>query len=149
MINQVQDISNPSKHFMRTKILRSGAGTILGQGGKTESAKFRNAKQSSSLKLECFFLSQKQAFSKKKKVFAGLGVSFCPKNKCFLNKKKGLRRIRSVFFVPKLAQDTTLRGGAKVAQGGPNYFQRGQLPPLPPTSRAYDFRLIPKSPFFV
>jgi len=41
-------------------------------------------------------------------VFAGLGV-----------------------FVPKMAQDTSLRG-AKVAQGGPKYLQEGQLPPYFP-----------------
>jgi len=31
----------------------------------------------------------------------------------------------------------SVSGGAKVAQGGPKYLQGGQLPPLPPTSRAY------------
>jgi len=45
----------------------SGAGTILGQGGKTKSAKVGNAKYSSSLVLERFFLSRKEAFSKKYK----------------------------------------------------------------------------------
>jgi len=56
----------------------SGAGTISGQGGKTQSAKAFNAKYGSSLKLDCF-LSQKPAFSKKK-VINGFGVCvFGPK----------------------------------------------------------------------
>jgi len=65
--------------------LDSGAGTILGQGGKAESAKVGIAK-SFSLKLECYF-PKKQAFSKKK-VFAGFGVSFCLESKRSLKKRK-------------------------------------------------------------
>jgi len=57
-------------------------------------------------------LSQKQAFSKKK-VFAGL----------------------EAFFVPKMAQDTSIRGGGgKISPGGPKNLQGDSCPP---TSRAY------------
>jgi len=57
----------------------------------------------------------------KKKVFAGLGA----------------------FFVPKMAQDTSLRG-AKVALGEPKYLQEGSCPPCPPTSRAYALNRLPE-----
>jgi len=64
----------------------SGAGTILGQGGKAESAKVGIAK-SSSIKLEVL----------REKFFAEI----CPKGKRSPKKKKGLRRIRSVFLSQK------------------------------------------------
>jgi len=85
--------------------------------------------------LECS-LSQKQAFSKKKKVFAGFGVSLFTKNKRSLKKNKKIKKkvfagIDAFFFVPKMAQDTSLRG-AKVAQGGPKISPEGAAAPLLP-----------------
>jgi len=58
-------------------------------------------------------LTQKQAFSKKK-VFAGL----------------------ELFFVPKMAQDTSLRG-AKVAQGGDKISPGEAAAPLLPAPMAF------------
>jgi len=55
-------------------------------------------------------LTQNQAFFKevKKNIFAGL----------------------EAFFVPKMAQDTSLKGGQNISRGA-------AVPPAPPTSRAY------------
>jgi len=44
-----------------------------------------------------------------------------------------------------MAQDTGLRGGAKVAPGEPKYFQGGSCPP---TSRAYDLALYEVLKYF-
>jgi len=57
----------------------SGTGTISGQGGKIQSAKAFNAKYVSSLKLNSF-LSQKPAFSKKKRSSPDLGGVFLAQN---------------------------------------------------------------------
>jgi len=76
------------------------------------------------------FLSRKQAFSKKK-VFDGFGAFFLSRKQAF--SKKCLRRIWERFLVPKMAQDTGLRG-AKVAQRAKIFpGGRGGCP----TSRAY------------
>jgi len=127
--------------------LYSGAGTILGQGSKTENRE-REKKFFAEIGV---FLSQKQAFSEKKSSSPIWSV-FLSQKQAFSKNKKGLRRIWSVFlsqkqafskkkvfvgleafFVPKMAQDTSLRG-AKAAQGGHNIsrISPGQLPPLPP-----------------
>jgi len=75
-------------------------------------------------------LSQKQAFSKKKD-FAGFEVSFCPKNKRSLIKKKGIRRIRSVFCLKNGPGYKSQGGGAKFAQGGQNISRGAASPPAP------------------
>jgi len=125
---------------------------FLDRGGKNESVKIGNAKLRSSLELERF-LSRKQAFSKKKvfagigaffvpitnnlkkKVFAGFGAFFCPENKRS-PKKKGLHRIWNV-----LLSQIWLRiqvSGGKSRPGEAKISPGGQLPPCPPTSRAYE-----------
>jgi len=113
--------------------LRSGAGTISGQGGKTESAKLGNVKQSSPLKLKCFYPKNKRSLKKKrKKVFAGFGLSFCPKNQRSLKKifLEGLRRIRSV-FCPKNGPGYKSQGGQKSPREGQNISRRDSCPPAP------------------
>jgi len=84
----------------------SGAGTIFGQEGADR---------------------ERQNRERKMKVFAGIGAFICPGNKRS-PKKKGLRRIWSVFLSQKWLK-IQVSGGAKVAQRGPKYFQRVQLPP--------------------
>jgi len=81
------------------------------------------------------FVTQKQAFTEKKRS--------SPDLECLYDPKKGLRLIWNVFmtqknifagleafFVPQMAQDTSLRG-AKVVQGWPKYLQGGSCPPAP------------------
>jgi len=76
-----------------------------------------------------FFLSQKQTFSEKKKVFAGFGVSFCPKNKRSLKKKvfAGLE----AFFYPKNGPEYKSQGG-KSRPGGAKISPGGEAAPLLP-----------------
>jgi len=113
----------------------SGAGTILGQGGQdqrlpreirffseigllyAETTSVLQQKKRSSPEMECLFLGQIPAFSKKKKRSS-------PNTECLFNP------IVSVLW-RKLAQNKSLRGG-KVVQGGPKCLQGGRPPPLLP-----------------
>jgi len=87
---------------------RSGAETIFGQWGQDR---------------------ERQNREREIEVFAGIGAFFVPKTSVLQQKRSSpdLKR----FLVPKMAQDTGLRG-SKVAQGRPKYFQGGQLPPYFP-----------------
>jgi len=115
----------------------NGAGTILEQGGQDQ---------------------VRQSLERKIRFFAGIGLFFVPKQAFSkikkikikkLKKNKGFRRIWSVsltqkqafskkkvfagygvFFNPKMAQDTSMRG-AKVVQGCQNISRGGSCPPAP------------------
>jgi len=78
-------------------------------------------------RIRSVFLSWKEAFSKKKGI-RRIRSDFLSWQQAFSKKKvfPGFGRI----FVPKIAQDTSLRG-AKVAQRGPKYLQGGSCPPAP------------------
>jgi len=102
----------------------SGAETIFGQGGQDRERQNREREIKVFAGTGAFFCPENKR-SPKKKVFAGLGAFF----------KRSLRRIWA-FFVPKMVQDTSLRG-AKVAQEGQNISRGGSCPPWLPTFRAY------------
>jgi len=82
----------------------SGVGTIFGQGEQDR---------------------ERQNREREIKVFAGIGAFFCRENNRSPKKEKRSLPDMERFLVPKMAQDTGLKGG-------------DQLPPLPLTSRAYE-----------
>jgi len=110
-----------------------------GGGGQDRERQIRelgNAKLRSTLELESPFVPKTSVLQKK--VFAGFGAFFWPENiGSPKNKnKKDLRRILERFLVPNMAHNTGLKGG-KSRPGGAKISPEGQLPPLPPTFRAY------------
>jgi len=111
----------------------SGAGTILGQGGQERERQSRERDIKFFAEIEVFLSQNKRSL--KKNVFAGFGVSLCLKNKRSL-KKKGLRRIWSVFMSQKQAslKKSFLRIRSVFSSqkwpriqvsGGPKFAQRG------------------------
>jgi len=59
---------------------------------------------------------KRQNREREKKVFAGYGAFFCPENKRSSKKRSSPDLER--FSVPKMAQDTGIRGGGKSRPGG-------------------------------
>jgi len=109
----------------------SGAGTILGQGGQDRERQSRE--REIKFFAICLFPKNKRSPKNKKKGFRRIRSVFLSQNKRSL--KKGLRRIRSVFLSQKWLR-IQVSGRAKVSQGGQN-ISRGAAAPCLPTFRTY------------